>query len=66
MAYGDGPADEKLRNAWHRFCDLMSQNPASFRTRLAKRSELPDALPSDTAMVSEGGRVKQVLDCVTA
>ena len=42
--------------------NLMSQNPASFRTRLVKRSELLDALPSDTAMVSEGERVKQMLD----
>ncbi len=23
MAYGDGPVDEKLRNAWHRFCDQL-------------------------------------------
>ncbi|MGO9654135.1 MAG: hypothetical protein ACLPYH_18525, partial [Mycobacterium sp.] len=42
--------------------NLMSQNPASFRTRLVKRSELLDALPSDTTLVSEGERVKQMLD----
>ncbi|MGB7867169.1 MAG: hypothetical protein WBM01_02555, partial [Mycobacterium sp.] len=23
MAYGDGPSDEKLRNAWQRFCDQL-------------------------------------------
>jgi hypothetical protein len=23
MAYGDGPADEALRRAWHRFCDRL-------------------------------------------
>jgi hypothetical protein len=40
----------------------MSQNPASFRTRLVKRPELLDALPSGTAMVSEGERLKQMLD----
>jgi hypothetical protein len=42
--------------------NLMSQNRARFRTRLVKRSGLLDALPSDTAMVSEGERVKQMLD----
>ncbi len=42
--------------------NLMSQNPARFRTRLVKRSELLDALPSDTVMVSEGERVQQMLD----
>ncbi|MDT5072370.1 MAG: hypothetical protein QOH82_1690, partial [Mycobacterium sp.] len=23
MAYGDGPADEAMRDAWHRFCDQL-------------------------------------------
>lgn len=42
--------------------NLMSQNPARFRTRLVRRSELLDALPSDTAMVSADQRVQQMLE----
>jgi hypothetical protein len=42
--------------------NLMSQNLARFRTRLVQRSELLDALPSDSVMVSEGERVQQMLD----
>jgi hypothetical protein len=42
--------------------NLMSQNPARFRTRLVKRSELLGALPSDTVTVSQAERVKQMLD----
>jgi Protein of unknown function (DUF1214) len=42
--------------------NLMSQNPARFRTRLVQRSELLDALPSDSVMVSQGERVQQMLD----
>lgn len=42
--------------------NLMSQDSAHFRTRVVKRSELLDALPSDTAMVSEAERVTQMLD----
>ena len=40
--------------------NLMSQNPASFRTRLVKRSELASALPRDTAMVTPEERVRQL------
>jgi hypothetical protein len=40
--------------------NLMSQNPASFRTRLIKRSELLGALPDDTAMVTAQQRVAQL------
>lgn len=32
--------------------NLMSQNPASFRTRLVKRAEVMEHLPADTATVS--------------
>lgn len=42
--------------------NLMSQNPATFRTRLVKRAELMDALPGDTAMVSSDERVQQLWD----
>ncbi|MDT5075247.1 MAG: hypothetical protein QOH82_4567, partial [Mycobacterium sp.] len=42
--------------------NLMSRNAAHFRTRLVKRSELLDALPSDTAMVSRDARRIQMLD----
>ncbi len=36
--------------------NLLSQNPASFRTRLVKRAELDRHLPADTARVSAGER----------
>ena len=38
--------------------NLMSQNPARFRTRLVKRSELMSALPASTAMVTPEQRVE--------
>jgi hypothetical protein len=40
--------------------NLMSQNPATFRTRLVKRSELLAALPKDTVMVTREERVAQL------
>ena len=40
--------------------NLMSQNPASFRTRLVKRAELLAALPKDTAMVTRAERTQQL------
>ena len=42
--------------------NLMSQNPASFRTRLVKRAELLAALPEDTAMVTRAERAAQLLE----
>jgi uncharacterized protein (DUF779 family) len=42
--------------------NLMSQNPASFRTRLVKRSDLLAALPKDTALVTQDERVAQLLE----
>ncbi len=42
--------------------NLLSQNPASFRTRLVRRAELLSALPSDTAMVTPEERVQQLQD----
>jgi hypothetical protein len=42
--------------------NLMSQNPASFRTRLVKRADLLDELPKDTAMVTREERVRQLQD----
>ena len=42
--------------------NLMSQNPATFRTRLVKRAALMDELPGDTAMVSKQERVRQLQD----
>jgi hypothetical protein len=42
--------------------NLMSQNPATFRTRLVKRAELMDALPEDTAMVTQEERLRQLWD----
>jgi hypothetical protein len=42
--------------------NLMSQNPATFRTRLVKRAELLKALPKDTAMVTPEQRRKELLD----
>lgn len=32
MAFGDGPADESLRDAWHHFCDqLKTAGDAAFK-----------------------------------
>ena len=42
--------------------NLMSQNPANFRTKLVKRAELMDHLPVDTAMVTKQERVQQLQD----
>lgn len=42
--------------------NLLSQNPAEFRTRLVKRAALIDALPKDTATVSPEERVQQLQD----
>jgi hypothetical protein len=42
--------------------NLMSQNPATFRTRLVKRADLSGALPADTAMVTPEERVRQMED----
>jgi len=41
--------------------NLMSQNPATFRTKLVKRAELMDHLPANTAMVTPGERAAQLL-----
>jgi len=42
--------------------NLMSQNPATFRSKLVKRSEVMAHLPADTAMVSREERVRQLQD----
>jgi hypothetical protein len=42
--------------------NLLSQNPTSFRTRLVKYAELDRALPSGTARVTPGDRVRQLQD----
>ena len=42
--------------------NLMSQNPASFRTRLVKRADVLEALPEGTAMVTPEERTAQLLD----
>jgi hypothetical protein len=42
--------------------NLMSQNPAVFRTRLVKRAEVLSHLPKDTAMVTPAERVQQLQD----
>ena len=41
--------------------NLMSQNPATFRTKLVKRAELMDHLPADTAMMSPEERSAELL-----
>lgn len=41
--------------------NLMSQNPATFRTKLVKRAGLMDQLPADTAMVTPEQRAEQLL-----
>lgn len=42
--------------------NLMSQNPASFRTQRVKRTELLSALPAGTTMVTKAERERQLLD----
>lgn len=42
--------------------NLMSQNPATFRTRLVKRADVLSALPSDTVLVTPEERVRQLQD----
>lgn len=42
--------------------NLMSQNPATFRTKLVKRAGLLAELPQDTAMVTKEERVQQLQD----
>ncbi|MEO5586877.1 MAG: hypothetical protein ABIQ81_04190, partial [Novosphingobium sp.] len=42
--------------------NLMSQNPATFRTRLVKRSAVLAALPADTAMVTPEQRAARLRD----
>ena len=42
--------------------NLMSRNPATFRTRLVKRAELVGALPPDTATVTKDERTAQLLE----
>lgn len=41
--------------------NLLSQNPATFRTRLVKRTDLMAALPADTAMVTPAERQAEML-----
>jgi hypothetical protein len=40
--------------------NLMSQNPATFRTKLVKRADLLKELPGDTAMVSPEQRRQEL------
>ena len=42
--------------------NLMSQNPAVFRTRQVKRADLLDALPQGTAMVTPEQRRQELQD----
>lgn len=42
--------------------NLMSQNPATFRTRLVKRADLMAHLPADTARVTPEQRRAQLID----
>ncbi len=42
--------------------NLMSQNPATFRTRLVRRTDVLSELPDDTAMVTREDRVRQLQD----
>lgn len=42
--------------------NLMSQNPATFRTALTKRAAVLEALPKGTAMVTPAERVQQLQD----
>ena len=40
--------------------NLLSQNPATFRTRLVKRADLMNALPETTAMVTPQERIAEM------
>lgn len=42
--------------------NLMSLNPATFRTRLVKRAKVLEALPADTALVTPDERAAQLRD----
>ena len=42
--------------------NLMSQNPATFRTKLVKRSDVMNHLPPDTALATPEQRVQMLLD----
>jgi len=42
--------------------NLMSQNPATFRTKLVPRAEVLAHLPADTAMVTPAQRAVQLLE----
>ena len=42
--------------------NLMSQNPATFRTKLVRHAELMQHLPADTAMVTKEERIQQLQD----
>jgi LPS sulfotransferase NodH len=42
--------------------NLMSQNPAQFRTRLVERADVVAQLPKDTAMVTAAERVEELRD----
>ena len=42
--------------------NLMSQNPATFRTALTKRAKVHEMLPKDTAMVTKAERTAQLRD----
>jgi hypothetical protein len=42
--------------------NLMSQNPATFRSQLVKRADVLAALPEGTAMVTKAERVQQLQD----
>lgn len=47
MAFGDGPSDQSLRDAWHRFCD---------RLRDAGDAVFKDANPADPLLRADGFR----------
>ena len=42
--------------------NLLSQNPATFRSKLVKRAEVLQHLPADTAMTTPAERVQQLQD----
>lgn len=42
--------------------NLLSQNPANFRTKLVKRRELPDHLPAGMATVAKEERARMLLE----
>ena len=42
--------------------NLMSQNPATFCTKLVKRAKLREQLPADTAMVTAEERAAMLLE----